>query len=143
VVRRHTSRAQAAKKVRNMSSLCIRDAVLGRLDNQISEETYLQCIVDHSAGVRHGVNKLCNGDDSEGRYLGSNVSRDVDPFAWLVACWISSFPGHIKGKAGRPHLRNISTLLTTNKGFSRYSATLRHTTSIPLRRCTSIQGWNP
>ncbi|KAF2420129.1 hypothetical protein EJ08DRAFT_31291 [Tothia fuscella] len=89
-----------AKKKRIVRSLCIRDAVMGRLNNQISEKEYLQCIVDHATGARHGVNRLCNGDDSEGAYLVSNVSQDLDPFASrVVSEWISRMLGHIEDTA--------------------------------------------
>lgn len=65
-----------------MSSLYIHDAVLGRANDQISEETYLRCIIDHATGLRHGANELCNGDSSDEIF--SNLSEAEDPFAWVM-----------------------------------------------------------
>lgn len=87
------------------SSLCIYDAVLGRLEKRISEETYLQCIVDHAAGARHGAKKLCNGELPEDRYkFASNVRQDVDLFASSMAhyLWLGQLEGFIEGKPRCP-----------------------------------------
>jgi hypothetical protein len=52
----------------DMSSLCILDAVFDRINNQISEEVYLQCLLDHAIGTYHGANGRRNGDTAEERY---------------------------------------------------------------------------
>jgi hypothetical protein len=74
-----------------MSSLCFREAVVKRKNNEITEDEYLQALVSHCSGVCHGVNKLCNDDavlpadihPSDAYGYGIN-----DSFTWAVAKWI-------------------------------------------------------
>jgi hypothetical protein len=74
------------------SSLCFYDAAVKRQEDTITEDEYLQAIVAHCLGVRHGKNKLCNRDglvgsrpDEFGRDPGLH---DLDPFACHIADWI-------------------------------------------------------
>jgi hypothetical protein len=73
-----------------MSSLCLAEASAKRKANEITEDEYLQVFVDHCAGVRHGKNKLCNGDaviDDHFHYtFGANIQDDK--FASEMAYWI-------------------------------------------------------
>lgn len=85
---------------RQMSSLCFYDAAVKRKSNEISEDVYLQSIAAHATGLRHGRNKLCNGDskpahfDSEDTsnyiYFASNV-RSIDSFASYMASCLQEF----------------------------------------------------
>jgi hypothetical protein len=79
-----------------MASLCFYDAVMKRRDGEITEDIYLQSIVAHCTGLRHGKNRLCNNDAENGnqefRFLnfGSNI-KTADPsdrFAIKMAFWI-------------------------------------------------------
>ena len=85
-----------------MPSLCFYDAAVRLKENTITEDEYLQAIVAHCTGIRHGKNQLCNGDTSDiphdgnantrfhtnwKRFFASNVLK-VDYFAWKVARFI-------------------------------------------------------
>lgn len=71
-------------------SLCLAEAATQRRNNEITEDEYLQVIVDHCGGVRHGKNRLCNGDaviDDHRHYtFGANI--EDDDFASEMAYWI-------------------------------------------------------
>ena len=73
-----------------ISSLCFNDAVILRRNNEITEDEYLQVIVGHCTGLRHGSNGACNNDTTEPGAsdveLGENVKDDS--FALAVASWI-------------------------------------------------------
>jgi hypothetical protein len=85
-------------------SLCFYDAAIRLKENTITEDEYLQAIVAHCTGVRHGKNQLCNSDISDipdnkntstrfsddwKYYFASNVA-EVDNFARKVAQFIAS-----------------------------------------------------
>ena len=54
-----------AQRPAEVSSLCFYDAAVRLKENTITEDEYLQAIVAHCTGLRHGENQLCNGDRSE------------------------------------------------------------------------------
>jgi hypothetical protein len=73
-----------------MASLCFQEASEKRKSNQISEDVYLRAVLDHCTGVRHGKNKMCNGDSDPLRWrddtFGSNIQDDE--FTKMMARWI-------------------------------------------------------
>jgi hypothetical protein len=72
-----------------MYSICFQDASVKRQRNEITEDEYLQFIVNHCTGIRHGANKLCNNDAivdaSDHVAFGYNID---DSFTYTVAEWI-------------------------------------------------------
>jgi hypothetical protein len=75
-----------------MSSLCFQDAVVKRKANEITEDAFLEAIVNHCTGISHGANKLCNNDTfapnkdrGESFAWGHNID---DPFTSCIAKWI-------------------------------------------------------
>jgi hypothetical protein len=57
--------AEVSSRPPEMPSLCFYDAAVRRKEDTITEDEYLQAIVAHCTGVRHGKNQLCNGDTSD------------------------------------------------------------------------------
>jgi hypothetical protein len=97
--------AEVSSRPPEMPSLCFYDAAVRRKEDTITEDEYLQAIVAHCTGVRHGKNQLCNGDTSDipdngnesfnflhswKHYFASNVI-EVDHFAGKVAEFIASY----------------------------------------------------
>jgi hypothetical protein len=109
-VLRSSTTAQRAAEVSphppEILSLCFYDAAIRLKENTITEDEYLQAIVAHCTGVRHGKNQLCNSDTSDIRfsndwkyYFASNVA-EVDNFARKVAQFIAS---HVDKKDNPVH----------------------------------------
>ncbi|KAF2429954.1 hypothetical protein EJ08DRAFT_679477 [Tothia fuscella] len=73
-----------------MTSLCLAEAAEKRRLDVISEDEYLQVFVDHCAGVRHGKNRLCNGDAVIDDHYHYTFGADIkdDDFASEMAYWI-------------------------------------------------------
>ena len=75
-----------------MSSLCFNEALIKMRDNIITEDEFLQNIVKHCSGIRHGQNELCNDDavtnDPDYLAFGCNIKEDL--FTSAMAMWIFS-----------------------------------------------------
>jgi hypothetical protein len=77
----------------DVSSLCFRDAIVRRNNNEITEDEYLRALLIHCDGTRHGTNRLCNNDEPirpgfvKGLFA-QNV-RNLDRFTFYIALWIS------------------------------------------------------
>jgi hypothetical protein len=73
-----------------MSSLCFQEAFVRRRDNDITEDEFIEALVDHCTGIRHGSNRLCNNDAALPEKFGSAIfaTNVVDQFTWGVAQWI-------------------------------------------------------
>jgi hypothetical protein len=77
-----------------MSSLCFYEAVEKRRDNEITEDVYLQSIVAHSTGVRHGKNRMCNNDTTNDDREYVSFAHDIkaaeseDRFAIKMSSWV-------------------------------------------------------
>jgi len=73
-----------------MSSLCFAEAAAKRKENEITENEYLQAIINHCTGLRHGKNRACNNeaviDDHINYAFGQNIKDDE--FASEIAYWI-------------------------------------------------------
>ena len=73
-----------------MSPLCFFEAVILRANNEITEDEYLEAIVDHCTGIRHRCNQACKNDTTDpGAYIikiGNNIKDDR--FASSIAYWI-------------------------------------------------------
>lgn len=65
IINQETIQPANLRDLRKMSSLCFSDAAAMRKTNQITEEEYLQAILNHCTGVRHGENQLCNYDTAQ------------------------------------------------------------------------------
>lgn len=77
----------------SVSSLCLRDAAVKRSNNDITEDEYLQSLLVHCGGIRHGRNRLCNNDElpKPGFFKSGFADNvfNVDKFASTIAHWIS------------------------------------------------------
>ena len=77
----------------DLSSLCYRDASVKLDNNEITEDEYLQALVRHCDGIRHGTNLLCNNDElPKPGFVRSGVADNVpraDKFTLSIAHWIS------------------------------------------------------
>jgi hypothetical protein len=73
-----------------MSSLCFNDALVKWRDGGIEEDEFIQSIVNHCAGARHGTNRLCNNDTATDKadYLAFGCNIDNDRFTAAMAEWI-------------------------------------------------------
>lgn len=72
-----------------MSSLCFQEASIKRNGGKISEDEYMQAIVQHCTGVWHGSNKMCNDGTTElPQDLSFGHGIENDPFATAMASWI-------------------------------------------------------
>ena len=69
---------------RNMS-LCFYPAALKRKNNEISDKVFMQHIVAHCCGLRHGENKKCNDDENLSKYL--EKLRETDTFTYWIRDW--------------------------------------------------------
>jgi hypothetical protein len=73
-----------------MSSLCFQDAVEKKKANEITEDEFLQALVNHCAGTRHGENEQGNNDANltdvkDSVAFGYNIN---DSFTFAVSQWI-------------------------------------------------------
>jgi len=84
------STKQSLRLVNNMS-LCFQDAAVKRNNNDITEDEYLQALLAHCTGIRHGKNKLCNNDEEKkpGFYRSFFAQNVPDRFTSSIAHWIS------------------------------------------------------
>jgi hypothetical protein len=73
-----------------MSSLCFAEAAAKRKSDEITEDEYLQAIVNHCTGLRHGKNRLCNDDAVIDDNYNYAFARNIqgDKFASAMAYWI-------------------------------------------------------
>jgi hypothetical protein len=87
ISRRRSNDAVIASKI---SSLCFNDAAVLRRQNKITEDEYLQALVDHCNGLRHGINRACNNDTTEPGEERVRLGRNIkdDSFAKSIAGWI-------------------------------------------------------
>jgi hypothetical protein len=121
-----------------MSSLCFAEAAAKRKVNEITEDEYLQAIVNHCTGVRHGKNGLCNNDaksdDIPVYAFASNI--EDDSFAYAMANWIirDYFVKQIPGK----DMIYLSYILFTNIRL-RYLCRVQGIEGIPLQRHCKFQ----
>jgi len=88
-----TKRSSPSKqKPVNAPSLCFHGAFVRFSNNDITEEGYLQAILAHCNGTRHGSNRLCNNDELPGAgFVKSGFAdnlRNVDDFTPRIANWI-------------------------------------------------------
>jgi hypothetical protein len=85
-----------------MSSLCFIEAAAKRKEDEITEDEYLEAIVSHCRGARHGKNRLCNGDmvcDGPRQHaFGGDIEKDE--FASGMASWIA-FSHYAKSMRGK------------------------------------------
>ncbi len=66
-------------------SLCFYPAALKWKNNEISDEVFVQHLVAHCHGLRHGENKECNDDEDMLKYLGK--LKKTDNFAYWMRGW--------------------------------------------------------
>src|SRR5262245_19305862 len=66
-------------------SLCFYPAALKRKNNEISDEVFVQHIVAHCSGLRHGENKECNDDENSYEYLRKLLATDT--FTYRMRDW--------------------------------------------------------
>jgi hypothetical protein len=90
--KRSSRSKQPAQKPVNAPSLCFYGAFVRFSNNDITEEGYLQAVLGHCNGTRHGSNRLCNNDELPGAgFVKSGFAdnlRDVDDFTPNIAYWI-------------------------------------------------------
>ena len=82
-------------------SLCFYPAALKRKNNEISDEIFLQHIVAHCRGLRHGENKKCNDDEDPSKYF--TKLGETDTFTY----WIRDWAIHMKPVEGYSYLYTI------------------------------------
>jgi len=74
-------------------SLCFTAAATKKINNEISTQAYLESILAHCCGVRHGNNKRCNDDAGDGADPDKHESTysskllHLDHFAWRLRTW--------------------------------------------------------
>jgi hypothetical protein len=74
-----------------MSLLCFQDAFVKRGDNEITEDVYLQSILQHLTGVRHGLNRSCNNDTPNRTGMGTfefASNAKGDRFTYEMSTWV-------------------------------------------------------
>lgn len=89
------ARLKSTKRETPKAGLCFREAVIKFKANEITQDEYLQAIVAHCTGLRHGENQQCNGDstaskarDGSTRKFASDVTEQDDLFAYTMMKWI-------------------------------------------------------
>lgn len=77
-----------------VSSMCFYEALIKRNNNEITEEEYLQALLAHCDGTRHGKNRLCNNDElPKPGFFRSGFADNlhgIDKFTGTIARWIEN-----------------------------------------------------
>jgi hypothetical protein len=76
----------------DVSSLCFRDAAVKRGNNEITEDEFLQALLLHCNGTRHGRNRLCTDKPLQPGFIKNGFAdnaSNVDQFTFSIAHWIS------------------------------------------------------
>jgi hypothetical protein len=76
----------------DVSSLCFRNASIKRDNNEITEDEFLQALLVHCNGTRHGKNQLCTDEPPRPGFVKSSFADDVfnvSRFTASIALWIS------------------------------------------------------
>lgn len=65
ITNQETIQPASFRDLTKMSSLCFSGVAAERKTNEITEEEYLQAILNYCTGLRHGENQLCNHDTAQ------------------------------------------------------------------------------